>query len=60
MASLESKVDFPGYPPGSNTWTGRRPKGEKCHDSFASFVAASKNNKNGQAHLKRHHNGYGL
>jgi len=60
MASLESKQDFPGYPPGANTWHGRQKQGEKCHNSFAAFVAKAKTFKEGKAHLEQHHNGYGL
>jgi hypothetical protein len=62
MAST-TKIDFPGYPrhdDGGGTWQGRKPKGEKCHNSFAAFVAKVKVFKEGKAHLERHHNGYGL
>lgn len=60
VASFETKMDFPGFPPGANTWTGRKPKGEKCHNSFSAFVAQAKISKEGKAHLEQHHGGFGL
>jgi hypothetical protein len=41
-------------------WTGRRRGDEKTRNSFAEFVARSKQNNNGRAHLKKHHGGFGL
>lgn len=46
--------------PDMSTWKGRQRRGEKCINSFAEFVARAKRSKEGQAHLKAHHGGYGL
>lgn len=46
---------------GSETqWKGRQPKVYRTRNSFADFVARAKANKNGRAHLQRHHGGHGL
>ena len=46
--------------PDQSTWKGRQRRGEKDHNSFATFVSRAKRSNEGKAHLKRHHGGHGL
>lgn len=46
--------------PDMSTWKGRQRRGEKDSNSFQTFVSRAKRSNVGQAHLKRHHGGYGL
>lgn len=46
--------------PDMSSWTGKQPRGLRCNNSFAAFVAKAKTYKEGKAHLERHHNGFGL
>lgn len=44
--------------PDMSTWTGRRPRGFRCNNSFQEFVDRVKKSKAGKDHLRRHHAGY--
>lgn len=52
--------EYKKFTPDMSTWKGRQRKGEKCVNSFATFVATAKRSNEGREHLKRHHGGYGL